>query len=416
MKVPNGWKPINLSSICERITEKNNGKSSNVVTISAQHGIIKQEHFFKKTIASTILDKYFILRKGEFAYNKSYSNGYPMGVIKKLNIFDNAVVTTLYICFRVIDNSKTSRSYLEHYFESGLLNKELTKIAAEGGRAHGLLNVKPLDFMNLKFSIPLFKEQRKIAKILGCWDRAIAACEQLIATSKQQKQALMQQLLTAKKRFGEFTGEWEEVRLGDLGTTYNGLVGKTKIDFGTGEKYIPYINIFKNSSVDINSLDLVNIKSNEKQNVVKYGDIFFTTSSETPEEVGMSSVMLSKPNSNIYLNSFCFGFRFSSFKKIYPKFMQYLLRSETNRRSISILAQGATRYNLSKVQLMNITLFLPTLAEQQKIAQVLTAADSEIEILQQKLAKLQQEKQALMQQLLTGKRRVKVDENDLVTS
>jgi type I restriction enzyme S subunit len=260
--------------------------------------------------------------------------------------------------------------------------------------------------------LPPLPEQRKIAKILSTWDKAIATTAKLIETSKQQKKALMQQLLTGKKRLVNpetgkaFEGEWEEVKLSELGHTFTGLTGKTKEDFGSGAKYIPYINIFNNSSVNTAKLEKVLVDSGEKQNTVQYGDVFFTTSSETPDEVGMSSVMLSEPEEPIYLNSFCFGFRPNDTTTIAPEFMQYLLRSSQVRRSISVLAQGATRYNLSKVQLLKINLLLPTSVEQKKIASVLTAADKEIELLEAKLLHFKQEKKALMQQLLTGKKRV----------
>ncbi|EIH9964728.1 restriction endonuclease subunit S, partial [Escherichia coli] len=150
------WKLYALSELFQRVTTKNNGKSNNVVTISGQHGLIKQEDFFKKTVASDTLDGYFLLKKGQFAYNKSYSNGYPMGAIKRLNRYPEGVVTTLYICFELTTPKKSCGDYWEHYFESGLLNNSLSQIAHEGGRAHGLLNVKPSDFFSLKVAVPGF--------------------------------------------------------------------------------------------------------------------------------------------------------------------------------------------------------------------------------------------------------------------
>ena len=194
------WAEIELGDICSRVMEKNNGQSTNVVTISAQQGLIRQEEFFKKSVASKILDNYFIISKGQFAYNKSYSNGYPMGAIKRLNRYENAVVTTLYICFEITDHSKTDTDFLEQYFDSGLLNRGLTKVAAEGGRAHGLLNVKPSDFMALKFKFPTYPEQQKIATVLTNADREIELLKQQLADLQQEKKALMQQLLTGKKR------------------------------------------------------------------------------------------------------------------------------------------------------------------------------------------------------------------------
>ena len=257
-------------------------------------------------------------------------------------------------------------------------------------------------------------EQKKIAQILSTWDKAISVTEKLLTNSQQQKKALMQQLLTGRKRLRDengvrFSGEWEYTIFGNLGDTYTGLTGKTKEDFGAGKPYIPYINIFKNSRIDIQNLEYVQVNDDERQSVVKYGDIFFTTSSETPEEVGMSSVLLEEV-SEVFLNSFCFGFRLNNFETLIPKYARYLFRSEHVRRQISTLGQGATRYNLSKRQLIKLELKLPCVEEQQKIAAVLSAADAEISTLEKKLACLKDEKKALMQQLLTGKRRVKVDE------
>ena len=256
--------------------------------------------------------------------------------------------------------------------------------------------------------VPPLIEQIKIAKILSVWDGAIATTEQLLANRQKHKKALMQQLLTGKRCFPEAGGKWGKYNLGDLGDTYNGLSGKSKNDFGSGKKYIPYMNIFKNSCVDIHDFELVAIHDGERQNKVKFGDILFTTSSETPEEVGMSSVLLEHIE-ELHLNSFCFGFRLNDFDTLRPEYARYYFRSEHIRKEISMLGQGATRYNLSKKQLMKLTLKLPSVDEQIKIASVLSITDQEIENLKKQLNHLKQEKKALMQQLLTGKRRVKTE-------
>lgn len=193
------WKTILLSDIAVRLNERNNGKSDNVVTISAQKGLIRQEEFFNKSIASENLDTYLILHKGQFAYNKSYSIGHPMGAIKRLKLYETGVVTSLYICFDITSRQADANFY-EHCFESGLLNAALTKIAAEGGRAHGLLNVRPADFMHISVPLPPLDEQRAIAAVLDAADREIVLLEQKAARLREEKKALMQQLLTGKRR------------------------------------------------------------------------------------------------------------------------------------------------------------------------------------------------------------------------
>ena len=210
-------------------------------------------------------------------------------------------------------------------------------------------------------------------------------------------------------KVGVIPEDWEVVRLGEIGKTYNGLTGKNADDFQNGNaKFITYKNIFDNSKIDISILENVKINVNEKQNKVKYGDIFFTTSSETPYEVGMSSILLENINKEVYLNSFCFGFRLKNFKKLLPEFAVFYFRSFPIRSKIIKLAQGSTRFNLSKIQVMKIKLKLPSLQEQQKIADVLSTADREIKLLKKELEELKKQKKGLMQRLLSGEVRVKV--------
>ena len=194
------WKRIKLGDIAERITRKNEEDNQNVVTISAQRGFVVQTDFFNKSIASETLDNYFLVHKDEFCYNKSYSNGYPMGAIKRLKTFDKAVVTTLYICFALKNKTTTNIDFFEQYCESGILNKELVKVANEGGRAHGLLNVTPTDFFNMHMSIPSIDEQNAIASVLVDADKGIEIQKQKLAAMQEQKKGLMQVLLTGKKR------------------------------------------------------------------------------------------------------------------------------------------------------------------------------------------------------------------------
>lgn len=194
------WKENKLGDLFKRITRKNDEGNTNVVTISAQRGFVKQIDFFNKTVASKILDNYFLIERGEFCYNKSYSNGYPWGATKRLNDFDKAVVTTLYICFGIKDNRITNSDFFEQYFEANLLDKGLTKIAHEGGRAHGLLNVTPSDFFSLIVKIPTFNEQTAIAQVLQLADKEISLLKAKAEKLKEQKKWMMQVLLTGKVR------------------------------------------------------------------------------------------------------------------------------------------------------------------------------------------------------------------------
>jgi type I restriction enzyme S subunit len=194
------WKEVKMSYIFERVNRKNSEQNTNVVTISAQRGFVKQTDFFNKTVASDLLDNYFLVEKGEFCYNKSYSNGYPWGATKRLNDFDKAVVTTLYICFKIADSNKNSGEFFEQFFNANSLDKGLTKIAHEGGRAHGLLNVTPSDFFELKITVPDIEEQTAIAQVLQTADKEIELLKAKLQQQKLQKKGLMQVLLTGKLR------------------------------------------------------------------------------------------------------------------------------------------------------------------------------------------------------------------------
>ena len=194
------WEICKLGDICKRVVTKNSEGNINVMTISAQQGFIRQTDFFNKSIASESLDGYYLVNKDEFCYNKSYSNGYPMGAIKRFKEADKAVVTTLYICFKVSDKKNTDLNFLEQIFDLGILNRGLTKVANEGGRAHGLLNVTPTDFFNLNLHIPSYKEQVEISKLIMLADRELKNAIKKLEHLRSQKRGLMQQLLTGKIR------------------------------------------------------------------------------------------------------------------------------------------------------------------------------------------------------------------------
>ena len=195
---------------------------------------------------------------------------------------------------------KCTAVWFYNYFK----NRNITNFLSRQGAGRFKLNKATLEI--LPILLPPLPEQQKIAQILTTWDKAIEKLEALIAAKQTRKKALMQQLLTGKVRFVGFSGEWKSYVLSNLGSTFNGLTGKDKDDFGFGKPYITYMNIFKNNRIDVNQFELVNINEFDNQCKVQYGDIFFTTSSETPEEVGMSSVLLEKVE-EVYLNSFCFG-------------------------------------------------------------------------------------------------------------
>lgn len=205
---------------------------------------------------------------------------------------------------------------------------------------------------------------------------------------------------------GVIPGDWQLTCLGAHGETYGGLTGKTKKDFGTGEaQYVTFMNVISNVVIDIDVFDRVHITPAESQNRVRRNDLLFNGSSETPEEVAFCAVHLGD-FSELYLNSFCFGYRVRDQHAIDPLFLAYLFRSTTGRELVKALAQGSTRYNISKRALLGAPLALPPTPEQRAIAAALSDVDALLATLDQVIAKKRDLKQASMQQLLTGEARL----------
>ncbi|UFG20133.1 restriction endonuclease subunit S [Helicobacter pylori] len=258
---------------------------------------------------------------------------------------------------------------------------------------------------NLLIPLPPLNEQIAIANILSALDRYLYALDALILKKEGVKKALSFELLSQRKRLKGFNQAWQRVRLGDIGITISGLVGKTKQDFINGNaKYITFLNVLNNVIIDTSILENVKIYPNEKQNSFKKYDLFFNTSSETPKEVGMCAVLLDDID-QVFLNSFCFGFRIFD-KAVDGLFLSYLINSEIGRKAFENLAQGSTRYNLSKSGFNNVCLSLPPLNEQIAIANILSALDNEITSLKNKKRQFENIKKALNHDLMSAKIRV----------
>lgn len=292
------------------------------------------------------------------------------------------------------------KGFYQPKFRGAILNSSISKNQmlrlAVGMKVFGVS--KP-QLKTILLPVPPVPEQTAIANALSDMDALIAQTEKLIEKKKAIKQGVMQELLKPKE-------SWVMKKLGDYGKTYGGITGKTKSDFGKGNgKYIPFMNIMSNPIIDIAYLDKVDIKSSESQNRAIKGDLFFNGSSETPEEVGLCSV-LTEELDNLYLNSFCFGYRMNNQNDLNGLFLSYLFRSPLGRNLIFSLAQGATRYNLSKTNLLKLELPIPSKKEQDIIALTLQDLDCSIIATQTKLTKLKHQKQGMMQALLTGKIRL----------
>jgi type I restriction enzyme S subunit len=293
-------------------------------------------------------------------------------------------------------------SLINYHFQSSVLKRQ---IKAHLGATINQITNKSL--RSFQVTLPPTKRERdSIVEALEDIDDLIGNANSLIAKKRDIKQATMQELLTGKRRLPGFEGEWEVKRLGEIGSTFGGLTGKTKSDFGNGDAhYVSFMNVMVNVEVDCEFFERVRVAPNESQNRVLRGDLLFNGSSETPDEVAMCS-LLTKDVSDLFLNSFCFGYRLRADAPVNGLFLTYLIRSNVGREVIKSLAQGSTRYNLSKRALLCAGIRLPAIGEQIAIAASLSEMDAELAALVIRHDKARSLKQGMMQQLLTGKIRL----------
>ena len=240
--IPNNWKTVPLNSKLTRSTRKNKTGCDNVLTISAQMGLVNQREFYDKDIASEDKSGYFLLKNGEFTYNKSYSTGYPYGAIKQLTKYSEGIVSPLYICFA--PKAGTNTAFYTQYFEGGRYNREIYRIAQEGARNHGLLNVAVEDFFTGTLAEPPADEQQKMAKILATCDRVIELKQQLLEEKRRQKQWLMQKLLDPNSgvRLPGFENSiWKKIVIGEECEMFSGGTPKAGKDGYYIEGTSPFI-------------------------------------------------------------------------------------------------------------------------------------------------------------------------------
>lgn len=189
-----------ISDLAAPLRRKNLDGNGHPLTISGQDGLISQSKFFDKRIAAEATEHYTLLKRGEFAYNRSYSAGYPFGAIKRLEGYEDGIVSSLYLCFALRPDSPVLSDYLTYYCEAGGFNRQLHQIAQEGARNHGLLNVPPGDFFNMKMPVQGLTEQRRAINLLDDSVLELAKLQKSLGAMRHQKRGLMQKLLTGQWR------------------------------------------------------------------------------------------------------------------------------------------------------------------------------------------------------------------------
>lgn len=380
--IPKEWDVLRLSKIAKRIQRKNDGNEHPVLTISSLRGFLNQSDRFSKVIAGKNLEKYTLLKKGEFSYNKGNSKTFPYGCIFKLEDYDTAVIPNVYYSFSITNDSK---EFYKQYFELGKLNQQLARVINTGVRNDGLLNLSVDDFFKCYVIRPYITEQIKIAEMLSTWDKVIELKEKLIEEKKKQKTGLMQKLLVGEVRLSEFESEWEEIPFENLFRKLSTKNHQIKSNEYLVEGIYPVVDQGKTKIVGY---------SNDKDKVLKCpnsGAIVFGDHTRELKYIDFdfivgadgTQVLVEKNKHNL-------------------KYLYYQLENR------EIPNNGYSRHYKF---LREMVFSIPEYGEQCAIANILTITDNEIFLLEKELEAIKLQKKGLMQLLLTGIIRVNTQEN-----
>ena len=415
--VPNGWNQLKGKEITSKITKGSSPKWQGfdyqkegtlfVTSENVRDGFLDISSPKYLPLEFNQKLKNSQLEKGDILINIV---GASIGRSCQFDIENQSANINQAVClFRT--NELVKSEFIYQFLQHSTTVNKLLGTQSESARP----NLSLSDMRDFVFSIPPLPEQRKIAKILSTWDKAISTTERLIDNSKQQKKALMQQLLTGKKRLLDdsgkpFEGEWEDLYLHAVAKIIVSPVDKKIVDGEIPVELCNYTDVYYNTRIT-NSIEFMKATA-KKSEIDKYtlqvNDVIITKDSETPGDIAVPALVsedlggtvcgyhlaIVRPNSQL----------------VEGAYLNYLFSMQKTRYYFFTLATGATRFGLSIGGINKAHFTLPPLEEQRRIAAVLTNSDREVELLEQQLADLKQEKKALMQQLLTGKRRVKVDE------
>ena len=385
------WKSFKLSEISKRITRKNKSlETDRPLTISAQYGLVDQIEYFNKIVASKSLKGYYLLNKGEFAYNKSYSNGYPFGAVKRLDDYENGAISTLYICFNT--NDKMNSDLLKEYFETDKWHEEIYKIAVEGARNHGLLNVAVGDFFNTKHVLPTNNhEQEKIAKFLIEINTKIDLLENKHKAYQDFKKYLMQKIFAQELRFADCTGEWNLFKLGDIMELMRNGCSENQVSF---ETEFPVTRIETISKGILNFDKVGYVEKIDSSYLLQYGDI-----------------LLSNINSLKYIGNCVF---FDEDKPLYHGMNLMLMRfkDDFNKKYLfyymkfyqqwfqKMACQAVNQASINQSSLKKFPFYIPpTIDEQNKIVNVIDDTEHKINSIEDQIIKMEEFKKGLLQQM-----------------
>ena len=377
-----------MGEICERLTRKNKDNESDLpLTISSQHGLIDQRDFFNKVVAAKDMSEYYLLQNGEFAYNKSYSNGYDYGSIKRLNSYEKGCLSTLYICFKLISD-KVNSDYLECYFDTLAWYHDVSQICSEGARNHGLLNVDVKAFFTeVTVKLPVdVKEQQQISAILHSLDHLIALHQRKCDETKKLKKFMLQKMFpkngekNPEIRFAGFTDDWEQRKLGDSLLLLKDGTHGTHADANEGPLLLSAKNI-KDGTIKWDDTDRrISLEEYEKIHSkfnLKSGDVLLTIVGSIGE-----TAILQDSESLTFQRSVAF---LRPQNDITSEFLYSEIQSEHFQKELESRKSTSAQPGIYLGDLAEIPLYFPSVIdEQKKIGQYFSTLDHLITLHQRK--------------------------------
>ena len=377
------WHIYALSDFVTRITRRNkNNESSLPLTISAQYGLVDQITFFNKTVASVDLSGYYLLYNGDFAYNKSYSNDYAWGAVKRLDKYEKGCLSSLYFVFRPTD--KVDSDYLTHYFETNKWHKGISDIAGEGARNHGLLNMAVDDYFATKHYLPSLSEQKKIACFLNLITKRIEIQNKIISKYETLIKGLYTQIQSKSAK--------KEYRICDIVKCHSvGLLSKENLIESGSKKCILYGELFTTYDEVINE---IKSRTNVDGYISQGNEILFPSSTTVD---AMSLIAPSALNEKgILLGGDMFVLELlSGFNNEYISYYLNLIA----KRNLAKYGQGTTITHLYFEHIKNVLLYLPDFSIQISIASKMRKLKTKIQIEKEMLSALQKQKAFLLQSM-----------------
>ena len=335
-----------------------------------------------------MLKSFTLLKEGDVAFaDASEDTNDVAKAIEVVNCNNQQIVSGLHTIHGRDNSNRTVIGYKGYAFASDSFHKQIRRIA-QGTK---VFSISVRNFDEVYIGIPSKEEQTKISKLLTAIDKRIATQNKIIERYESLIRGINDSL------YAQYGNE-VKTSFANLGSSYSGLSGKSAQDFGSGKPFITYLNVYSNNVINEKDFQFVAIRDNEKQNVVEYGDVLFTLSSETPEEVGIGSVYLGKEK--VYLNSFCFGIHITNTEVVYSPYLSYYVSSTPFRKFIYPYAQGSTRFNLCKADFEKASIKLPSLENQKRIYSILSHIESKTETEKSLLDLYNSQKQYLLRQML----------------